>query len=244
MLPKWVKKAGKWRLLFLGSLLSTGGSFIITFMLMNLMFGGMNAISITMGLLIPALSGTPILYILLNLLFKLDETRHDLEQLAVTDDLTQAYNRRYLFLQMEKEIERCRRYGNVFSLMMIDCDNFKQLNDTRGHPSGDAFLQDLSQLIHARVRKSDIFARIGGDEFVLLLPNTNAVQADFLARHLHEIINAMQRERCDCDECFVTVSMGVTTWNPLVQTPEELMKTLDNALYRAKNAGKNQVAYL
>lgn len=242
MLPKWVKQAGKWRLLILGSLLSTGGSFLITFVVMKLMFGGMNSISIIMGLLIPALSGTPVLYVLLSLLFKFDETRQDLEHLAITDELTQAYNRRYLFLQMEKEIERCRRYGNVFSLIMIDCDNFKALNDTHGHPSGDAFLRDLSNLIHVRIRKADLFARIGGDEFVILLPNTNATQANVLARQMHALFDTL--EVWHARENPVTISMGVTTWNPLVQTPEELLETLDQALYRAKHAGKNQVAYL
>ncbi|NSW54241.1 MAG: GGDEF domain-containing protein [Anaerolineae bacterium] len=244
MLPRWAKRIGKWWLLVLGSFFATGVSYLITTVLMSVFYGGLNPVARQMGLLIPLFSGTPVLYVLINLLFKLDEARQDLERLAVTDELTEAYNRRYLQLQMEKEIERCRRYGHAFSLVMIDCDNFKQLNDTRGHPAGDAFLQHLSQVVHARIRKTDVFARIGGDEFVLLLPNTNAVQAEALAEDLHRILCQLKQENSHAGDCPVTVSMGVTTWNPLVGRPDELMATLDEALYQAKHAGKNQVAII
>jgi len=236
MLPVWVRRLGKWRLLGISSLVSGILSVSISALLMWLLLGSVNMLGLLIGLLIPLIVGTPNLYFILQLLFRLDKTQGELQYLAVTDELTHTYNRRYLFLQIEKEIERCKRYGGVFSLLMIDCDNFKEINDQYGHPAGDSFLVDLTRVIKTRIRSVDVLARVGGDEFIILLPNTTAAQASNVSHDLHLIINQMEHAAWGS-----SVSMGVTTWNPLVDGVTELHESLDRALYTAKQSGKNRV---
>lgn len=238
MLPVWVRRLGKWQLLGVSTLVSGILSVTISALLMVVLLGEVNTLGLLIGLLIPLIVGTPNLYFILHLLFRLDSVQGELQYLAVTDELTRTYNRRYLFLQIEKEIERCKRYGGVFSLLMLDCDNFKEINDQHGHPAGDTFLVDLTRVIKARIRSVDVLARVGGDEFIILLPNTTAAQAHIVSHDLHQIINQMEQSACGS-----SVSMGVTTWNPLVRGVDELHESLDRALYTAKQCGKNRVEF-
>lgn len=159
-----------------------------------------------------------------------------LEKLATTDDLTQVYNRRKLYELAGYEIERSLRYKHPLSIIMIDIDNFKKINDNFGHDIGDQTLKKLTTLISNTIRATDIFGRIGGEEFILVLPDTNRKDAKEFAERLRA---SVEKEAFPMVE-HMTISLGVT------QCGEEdkinhLFKRVDIALYTAKNDGRNRV---
>lgn len=165
----------------------------------------------------------------------------ELEQLAITDELTGLYNRRYMLRKLEELAAENERYGHTFSLISLDIDFFKSINDSWGHPMGDAVLRTVAQLIETRTRKSDIVARTGGEEFIVLMPNT--VLND--ARHVAEALRTAVENKgfvCDQGEPFgVTLSAGVVSWSTAVTTVRDLLSVCDRSLYEAKRAGRNRV---
>jgi diguanylate cyclase (GGDEF)-like protein/PAS domain S-box-containing protein len=163
----------------------------------------------------------------------------ELRYLSVTDVLTNAYNRRYLTQKLEEEIERAKRSGNKFSLIMLDIDRFKSINDRFGHNAGDLVLQSLAEMIKDRIRKIDTLARWGGEEFVILLPDTTVKNAARLAEELRESLSQMDIPGVG----RVTASFGVAGYCPgdMVDT---LVNKVDNMMYEAKAAGRNCVRYM
>jgi two-component system cell cycle response regulator len=165
-----------------------------------------------------------------------------LEELAHTDPLTKTLNRRALSERLASEMERVRRYSTTMSLLLIDLDHFKQVNDTHGHLMGDEVLIEVASLLLRVVRAVDIVARYGGEEFVVVLPETGAPGAEAFAERLRELIEA---------QCFVesrgvpirlTTSIGVSTFPGFgVESVEDLLSNADQALYRAKSEGRNRV---
>ncbi len=149
------------------------------------------------------------------------------QRLAITDSLTGLFNRRYLFLVLERELARHERYNRDFSLMLLDLDGFKAYNDTYGHPAGDRLLQEVAGVLNAVKRKADIVARYGGDEFAMVLPETDRAGALALAERLREAV----REQCGGR---VTISVGVACYADDGDTIEALVQAADDALYRAK----------
>jgi two-component system cell cycle response regulator len=163
------------------------------------------------------------------------------EQLASTDPLTGCLNRRALVEKLEQEVERANRYDFPVTVLMIDLDRFKLVNDTRGHLVGDAVLRQLGELLRAEVRSVDLVARYGGEEFVVLLPNTATDGGVSFAERLR-----LRVERHDfaggLAALAVTVSIGVATYPAHPgETVEELLAAADGALYRAKHDGRNLV---
>lgn len=158
-----------------------------------------------------------------------------LEKDSIYDPLTRAFNRRYLNELMEKEISRVNRGAQTFSLIMLDIDFFKVINDTHGHGVGDIVLKDISKICMTTIRKYDSFARIGGEEFVIFLPNTNAEDALKLAERLRIIISEHDFGEVDS----VTSSFSVTQFRGGEQ-PDDVLKRADSALYDAKNSGRNK----
>jgi two-component system cell cycle response regulator len=163
------------------------------------------------------------------------------EQLASTDPLTGCLNRRALVEKLEQEVERANRYDFPVTVLMIDLDRFKLVNDTRGHLVGDAVLRQLGELLRAEVRSVDLVARYGGEEFVVLLPNTATDGGVSFAERLRQRV-----ERHDfaggLAPLAITVSIGVATYPAQPgQTVEELLAAADQALYRAKHDGRNLV---
>lgn len=162
-----------------------------------------------------------------------------LEKVAAIDPLTNCYNRRTFSVCLDKDIAYARRYGKNLSLVMLDIDNFKSVNDTHGHQAGDLVLKDTCGLIKSMVRKSDYLARYGGEEFVLVLPETplyNAVQlADKIRRKLaeHEI-------KLNGKAITITASFGVSSLENKVDG-ESMVQEADGRLYKAKALGKNNV---
>jgi len=160
-------------------------------------------------------------------------------ELSILDGLTGIYNRRFLELFLNKEVERCRRYQRGLSVIMLDIDHFKKYNDTYGHPAGDIILQKVAKLLQEHGRRLDIVARFGGDEFALILPETDQSGA----AHLAEAIRARVEALFAADK-GITISLGVASMYPGHDGSEELIQTADLALYEAKRGGKNRVCTL
>jgi diguanylate cyclase (GGDEF)-like protein len=163
------------------------------------------------------------------------------EVLSQTDPLTGCLNRRALLEALQSEIERARRYGLALSVLMIDLDRFKRVNDTRGHLTGDDVLQQVSGLLRKEMRAVDVVARYGGEEFVVLLPETALPGATSFAERVRESV-AGHEFADEADPLSLTVSVGVATITGEEEgNPEELLARSDAALYRAKRDGRNLV---
>jgi diguanylate cyclase (GGDEF)-like protein len=164
---------------------------------------------------------------------------NELRVLASTDFLTGALNRRAFQLAFRSAIERCRRYGIPLSLIMLDLDHFKRVNDTHGHQAGDAVLREASSRIRATLRDSDIFGRLGGEEFALLLPHTDLDEGAVVAERLRA---AIADEPVDVGVALVpiTTSVGLTALRTQPDPIDTMMRRADEALYAAKAGGRNR----
>jgi diguanylate cyclase (GGDEF)-like protein len=164
-----------------------------------------------------------------------------LHRLATTDPLTGVLNRRHFFTLAEQEFDRSHRYDHQISIILIDVDNFKEINDTYGHVAGDQLLQTIARRFTGNLRQMDIIGRYGGDEFVILLPETNQEQARIAAERLHEVVT---QDSVDTpkDTIQLQISMGVASLNNRSDDMEKLLIKTDQALYAAKEAGRNQVS--
>ena len=164
-----------------------------------------------------------------------------ISELVITDDLTGLYNSRHLHTLLDEEIERVNRFGGKLSLIFIDLDFFKKVNDTRGHIVGSRTLAEIGQLIKANIRKVCKAARYGGDEFVIILPNTGKEGAVTLANRLHKVF----REHAFHDESrksfHLTASFGLATYPDDAVTKEELVRLADQAMYRVKESTRDAV---
>ncbi len=166
----------------------------------------------------------------------LKEAEEKLQRLSTTDPLTGAYNRRMFMDMLSREMTRSGRYGEPFSLLMFDIDHFKRVNDTYGHDVGDRVLVEVVELSMELIRQSDILARWGGEEFMVLLPQTNPDMALALGERLRQRIS----EYRFTDAGRLTVSIGVAHQQQL-DTIDSLLKRVDTAMYRAKETGRNRV---
>ncbi len=171
------------------------------------------------------------------------QLNHKLERMAMTDELTGLANRRSFFIQGNEEIRRARRYETPLSLIMLDIDRFKDINDTYGHEAGDACLQCIAKTLQKNGREVDVMARLGGEEFGLLLPNTKAEDAGVLAERMRR---AIERESCFMQKqtIGITASIGVATYRHEMPNLDALLRNADTAMYRAKNQGRNRVVLL
>ena len=173
---------------------------------------------------------------------EIEQMREEAILLSYIDDLTGIYNHRFFIQQLTLEIERQKRYPIPLSLLMIDIDYFKHYNDTNGHLAGDQALKAISLLIQHGVRQSDIVARYGGEEFAAILINSGKEGAKRIAERVRRDVSETQfpNEGLQPNK-DLTVSIGVGTFSPSVSTLTELIRDADNALYRAKRAGRNRV---
>ena len=172
---------------------------------------------------------------------KADNAR--LEALAHTDPLTQVLNRRALTLRLTAELERARRYESVLSLLLIDLDHFKRINDTQGHLVGDDVLREVARLLSSAVRSVDLVARYGGEEFVVVLPETPMDGAMIFAERVREAVADHRFVGTGGRPLSLTASIGVAVFpGPGVDSVEELFASADEALYRSKAEGRNRVA--
>ncbi|NPA39282.1 MAG: bifunctional diguanylate cyclase/phosphodiesterase [Thermodesulfobacteria bacterium] len=165
----------------------------------------------------------------------------EVEYYATRDPLTGLYNHRVFWELIQYEIERAKRYNYKFSLMVIDIDNFKLINDTYGHTFGDKFLQEVARILKDSVRKGDIIARYGGDEFVIILPMANQEQAYSIALRIRDNFNNFYLAASDGRRVRVTVSIGIAVFPDHAKTAKELFMIADTLLFKAKKEGKNRI---
>ena len=168
--------------------------------------------------------------------FMYSQTKH----LSVTDGLTGLYNRRHFESNLEREFLRAKRYKSDLSIAMIDVDFFKKVNDTYGHSCGDYVLKEIAFLINEAFRKTDMIFRYGGEEFVVILTETDCKNAIIPLERLRKNVEE-NKFRYENKELKITISIGVTSILENSQTPWELFDLADKALYEAKKNGRNQI---
>ena len=177
---------------------------------------------------------------IINLHLALLFQQHELREKTRIDSLTGACTRREFFESGRAELKRARRYGIPLTILLLDFDNFKMINDQHGHACGDAVLKLLTQRIMDSLRSSDKYCRFGGEEFVVLLPHSELEHARLVAERMRALVASRPVEFKGL-EIPVTVSIGIARLEGAGETLEELVEKADKALYRAKGAGRNRV---
>jgi two-component system, cell cycle response regulator len=165
----------------------------------------------------------------------------EIYRLMTMDALTQTHNRRYFNEALEREFNRSVRYRRALSLVLFDIDHFKQINDTYGHVAGDSVLRQLAMVVKPRLREQDVLARVGGEEFAVLLPEVDLVGARVAGEKVRKLVEGA-RFLVDNKKFGCTVSVGITTFDAGIASSGALYELADKNLYAAKNAGRNRVA--
>jgi len=174
------------------------------------------------------------------LLMAIDRLRNEVADLALMDDLTGVGNRRHLLQRLTEECAKSERSNQPFSLLVIDLDSFKLINDTHGHAAGDACLQHFTLMAQTRLRAGDMLARTGGDEFCVMLPASTLREGAMIARRIIEVCRD-DAAACVGKDIPVAVSIGVAQWTREIGVfPDRLIAAADHALYVAKKEGKNR----
>jgi two-component system cell cycle response regulator len=163
------------------------------------------------------------------------------EALSVTDDLTHLYNSRYLNLVLRRETKRASRSGRPLSLLFIDLDGFKGVNDTHGHLYGSKALCEAAAVIRGSARETDVVARFGGDEFAIILPDTGGEGAFAVGARVRDKIAAYKFLSGDGLDIHLTASVGVATLPDVAASSDELVQAADKAMYAVKDSGKNGI---
>lgn len=164
-----------------------------------------------------------------------------IKELVITDDLTGLYNSRYFFEQVEYEVERAKRYPSTVSLVFFDLDRFKDVNDTYGHLVGSRLLSEVGAIVRNTIRKTDKAARYGGDEYVIILPQTEKAGARILAFKLQEALEKQEFLSNTGERLTVTGSFGVASFPDDALSSSELINVADEAMYHVKASGRNGV---
>ena len=164
-------------------------------------------------------------------------------EMTTKDELTKLYNRRFFNETVERELSRARRYETNLSLCMLDLDCFKEINDAHGHPAGDTVLIQASRILEDSVRKSDVCCRYGGDEFAILLPNTDVITARALGERIIRKIAEYQFQY-NSVKINLTACLGIAFFDCASKSAAQTIEEADQALYQAKNSGKNKVVTL
>ena len=179
-----------------------------------------------------------------------EKLRARYEEMSVIDHLTKLYNRRFFFSEVTSGLARAKRYSQAFSLMLMDLDHFKQVNDTHGHECGDSVLKGVAKILARFTREGDTLARFGGEEFVLALPNTSSEGAIKLAERIRSTVEEHKWE-CNDNNMIITISIGLTSLHNLIDDElleddsqvqvTDILREADRALYFVKQHGRNNV---
>ncbi|HOP62067.1 MAG TPA: diguanylate cyclase [Spirochaetota bacterium] len=174
---------------------------------------------------------------------ELKRAKEKLIKMATTDELTRLANRRYFMERFNSEFDRVKRYESKFSLLMIDIDHFKNINDTFGHKAGDKALQEAATIMKKSLRSSDIIGRVGGEEFSVLLPETDINSALYIAERLR---NKVEKSTIDHEDVkiSITISIGTTQSDAGDHSVDDIIIRADKAMYNAKNEGRNKISSL
>lgn len=172
----------------------------------------------------------------------LEKTHQTLRETSIRDSLTGLYNRREFDRRLRDELKRCSRYHHPLSLLMLDLDHFKAINDGYGHPVGDKVLREVTKIIKNEVRDSEeMVARYGGEEFAVIMPETDKLGAAVLAQRIRAAVAAYTFSADETHPLNVTVSIGLAGFPNDADSTEKLIVAADRALYAAKRAGRNRV---
>ena len=209
---------------------------------MNLSSTEALVIVLALGLLI--LVAGAAYYAVSRLAQKVNEGQKRLLALATIDDLTHLYNRRYFFIRFRQELERARRYQRPLSCLILDIDHFKVVNDTYGHLAGDQVLQEIAHILQTQCRQSDLIGRYGGEEMIILLPETDTPGALAIAERIRETIQHHETVNGQGQPIRVTVSIGVANVRgeelATITDADRIIQDADDALLQAKKAGRNR----
>ena len=164
-------------------------------------------------------------------------------KMAIIDPLTGLYNRRYATQHMRRITEGSNESGLPYAVIMMDLDRFKSVNDTYGHSVGDLVLKEFARRLQENLRGIDLVARLGGEEFLVVLPDTGPTEVEFAAERLRKAIDSHEFSIGDGNSIPVTVSIGVAFGGPSDKNPDMLIEQADTALYDAKTTGRNRVSY-
>lgn len=170
------------------------------------------------------------------------QLHQEIKQQAITDGLTGLYNFRYIKGRLEEEVKRAQRFKHSLALIMADIDEFKNFNDTYGHPEGNKVLKNLANILRSNIREVDIVARYGGEEFIIILPEANREEAKKIAERIRSKVEKCNfADEKNYSERKITISLGITSCFQENITPQGLVQKVDQALYLAKGKGRNRV---
>jgi diguanylate cyclase (GGDEF)-like protein len=168
--------------------------------------------------------------------------RDELRQQAIQDPLTGLFNRRYLDETLPRELDRAQRQGAPLCVVMLDIDGFKKFNDSFGHGPGDLLLREFANVLRERLRKSDISCRYGGDEFVLVMPDSSIADARERVEQIRILLKGLQKKHLGTQSLdLITISAGIAHMPEHGKTKNELLRAADEALYSAKDAGRDRI---
>lgn len=210
----------------------------------NLLAGNIEnlPLDLSIAFVVPLLVAPLVSHRAMGLLYEVEASRVQLHHLAIRDGLTHLYNRRFFMGRLESEVERSRRLGLPLSVLMIDLDHFKTINDLHGHAAGDVVLERFAALLIQATRPYDLVARYGGEEFVALLPSASLEEAGVVAERIRMAIQGIRLSSphgTEGPETRVTASVGVSGLGPPGDDPADMLERADRATYAAKAAGRN-----
>jgi len=166
----------------------------------------------------------------------------EINQASITDPLTNLYNRRYFNDRLKTEFSIAKRKGFPVSVMISDLDNFKHYVDTYGHPNGDIILKEVAKVVRLSLREADVVCRFGGDEFAYILPFTSSIEAGGVAERVKKNVSEFKfLENIPKEDIHITLSLGIATFPEHGENEKDILSKADNALFKAKNMGKNKV---
>jgi diguanylate cyclase (GGDEF)-like protein len=239
MLEQFLRRFG----LFVSTLILTSASILvsvsITMIVIAFTDGEFTPASFRLAILVPMLVAPLFAYPTLRLAQQLYQAKDKLHHLSTIDELTQAYNRRCFIEMAGKTLNKAKRYGEKYALIILDVDDFKQINDTYGHVAGDRVLVAISETCQASIRSSDFFARYGGEEFVFLMQLDAPANVTVFAERIRTNLSACRVPHHDGEIKF-TVSMGVGIIDKDTLDVESILMRADTSLYAAKRRGKNR----
>ena len=176
-----------------------------------------------------------------NMANSLEQHQNELKRISTYDSLTGLLNRREIERRLDEALGTYKRYHRIFSLLLLDLDHFKQVNDTYGHQSGDELLKTFADAVQQVIRPVDLFARYGGEEFLILMPEINIESAKIMAERIRALVELLVVKTVAGKEISFTVSIGVTGVSESVQDHATIIHTVDQALYAAKEGGRNRI---
>lgn len=235
-----LRRFGTFKVTLVVTIISIIFSVLISIGIMFLTDGSISIMGLFISIIVPAILVPSFEYRVLSVLSQLDFAEEKLKIISTIDELTGAYNRRYFFEAASQELARAQRYNGIFSIAILDIDNFKYINDNYGHLAGDHTLVEIRKICNENIRMPDIFARYGGDEFIFLFPETGKEKA---RECLERIIKSISAKTISYENISIQIriSIGLAEYSHRVLLVDHMLKEADLALYRVKHEGGNKV---